>query len=253
MNSLIAQPIEPGGMVRTEPTPMALMQLAIEKGAGVGELERLVALQERYEAIQAKRLYVQAMAACQAAMPVIVRNATNNHTNKKYVNLEGIVRQARPVYMAHGFSLSFNTTDCPIQGYMRCVCLCSHTGGHTESFQIDLAIDGTGAKGGSNMTALQGAGSTMSYAERYLTQKIFNLVISDADEEGKLFGKIPIGPEQLAELEAEIAKRDMDAARTAKFINFMNIPSGKLEDMPGRDFHKAMQFLKLVKEKAGAA
>ena len=39
-------------------TPMALMQLAIEKGAGVGELERLVALQERYEANQAKKMYV---------------------------------------------------------------------------------------------------------------------------------------------------------------------------------------------------
>lgn len=231
-------------------TPMALMQLAIEKGAGVGELERLVALQERYEANQAKKMYVQAMAACQANMPIIVRNATNNHTKKNYVNLEGMVRQARPIYMQHGFSLSFNTEDCPIAGYMRCVCLCSHVGGHTEKFQIDLAVDGTGAKGGSNMTALQGAGSTMSYAERYLTQKIFNLVISDADREGELFGKIPIGAEQLGELVSDIATRDMDLA---KFVAFMNIPSGRLEDMPSRDFHKAMQFLRLKPKKAGAA
>ncbi len=247
--ALTAMPVDTA-MTRTDPTPMSLMQLAIEKGAGVGELERLVALQERYEAREAKKAYVRAMAACQAAMPIIVRNATNNHTHKNYVNLEGMVRQARPVYMAHGFSLSFNTADCPIAGYMRVICLCSHIAGHTEPFQIDLAIDGTGAKGGSNMTALQGAGSTMSYGERYLTQKVFNLIISDADKEGELFGKMPIGPEQLAELQADIDTRDMDVS---KFITFMNIPSGKLADMPSRDFSKAMQLIKLKPLKKGSA
>ena len=42
-------------------TPMAMLQVAVEKGASVEQLERLMALQERWEANEAKKEFVAAM------------------------------------------------------------------------------------------------------------------------------------------------------------------------------------------------
>ena len=55
-------------------TPMAMLQLAVEKGASVEQLERLMALQERYEANEAKKEFVAAMTQFKEHPLVIEKN-----------------------------------------------------------------------------------------------------------------------------------------------------------------------------------
>ncbi len=72
------------------PHPLLILQDAVSKGnLDPASLEKLMDLQERFDAKRAKDAYVAAMSACQAEMPVVVKNATNTHTGFK-----GIFRRA---------------------------------------------------------------------------------------------------------------------------------------------------------------
>ena len=57
-------------------TPMAMLQLAIEKGAGLEQLEKLMALQERWEANEARKAFVAAKAAFKQEPLRITKNKT---------------------------------------------------------------------------------------------------------------------------------------------------------------------------------
>ena len=65
-------------------TPMAMIDRAIASGAGIETLERLMALQERWEATQAKKVYDEAMKAAQEEMRPVLPNADNSQTKSRY-------------------------------------------------------------------------------------------------------------------------------------------------------------------------
>ncbi len=54
---------EPVNVPAQQATPYSILQLAIEKGASIDQLEKLMALQERHEANESRKAYVAAMAA----------------------------------------------------------------------------------------------------------------------------------------------------------------------------------------------
>lgn len=56
-----------------------------------------------------------------------------------------------------------------------------HEAGHTKRYYVDLPIDSTGIKGSVNKTGVHANGSTYSYARRYLTMMIFNVVLTNED------------------------------------------------------------------------
>jgi hypothetical protein len=149
------------------------------------QLKALVDLHEQWRAARAKEAFAAALNACQAEMPVIVRDAENSHTRSRYARLDGITHKAKPIYTAHGFALCFSEDDSKTPGFKRIVCDISHREGHCERRWLDLPIDGTGAKGGkSSMNEVQGCISTGSYGQRVLTCRIFNITIADTDLDG---------------------------------------------------------------------
>lgn len=168
----------------TEPTPMVLLQMAMDKGLDADKLEKLMQLHERSQDRQAEREFAEAMNACQAEMPAIARDAHNPQTNSKYAKLEAVDRQIKPVYIKHGFTLTFGTDNSPIAEHIRVTCICQHVGGHKRHYQGDFPIDIAGIKGGANKTPMHATGSTMSYGRRYLTLMIFNLVMDGEDNDG---------------------------------------------------------------------
>jgi hypothetical protein len=167
--------------------PLAILAAAVERGCDPDSLGKLLALQERYEANQARQAYAVAMHACQAEMPRVVRDKKNTQTGSRYGSLEQVQRQAQPIYSKHGFSLSYGEADCPREGAKRTICDLRHTGGHCERYHLDLSTDGIGPKGNpiGGMNKIQGEISTTSYGQRRLLCMIFNITICDEDDDGQ--------------------------------------------------------------------
>lgn len=157
---------------------------AMNPDVDIDKMERLLQMQERVLNRNAEQEFNQAMARAQTDMRPVVRDASNDQTRSRYARLETIDRQVRPVYTSCGFSLSFGTDDCPIEGHIRIICDASHVGGHSKRYKVDMPLDMTGMKGNQNKTATHAHGSTMSYGRRYLTLLIFNIAMAQEDDDG---------------------------------------------------------------------
>ena len=64
-------------------TPMTMIDRALVSGAPPETLERLLALQERWEANQGRKAFDEAMAAAKAEIPTIRKNRTVDFTSSK--------------------------------------------------------------------------------------------------------------------------------------------------------------------------
>jgi len=131
---------------------------------------------------QAAQAYSADMTACQAEMPMIVKNAVNNQTSSKYAKHEAICAAIKPVYTKAGFSLTFSQGKADQEDEIRTTCIVSHRLGHKETYYIDLPLDNKGIKGNENKTEIHGKGSTFSYGRRYLTLMIFDLATYDDND-----------------------------------------------------------------------
>ena len=236
MNAVVShQPEDPA----SGPTALiqAIERAAVNPAVDVDKMERLFALQERMLSRNAEIAFNEAMRATQAEMPKIKRNKKNSQTGSLYADLEAVTDAAAPIYTRNGFSLSFGQADCPTDGKIRILCWCSHAAGHTRLYQYDASLDMTGLKGAPNKTAIQAEGSTFSYGQRYLTKLIFNITLTDEDNDGQdAAGRIT--ESQLADLRAKIQEV---GANEAQFIRFLKVE--KLEDLPAAKYAKAIQAL----------
>lgn len=157
---------------------------AMNPDVDIDKIERLLQMQERILDRNAEQEFNQAMSRAQTDMRPVVKDAVNDQTRSRYARLETVDRQVRPVYTSCGFSLSFGTDDCPIEGHIRITCDVSHIGGHSKRYKVDMPLDMTGMKGNQNKTATHAHGSTMSYGRRYLTLLIFNIAMAHEDDDG---------------------------------------------------------------------
>jgi hypothetical protein len=150
----------------------------------VAKFGELLRMQRELVQEQARGAFNRAMAAAQAEMLPVIRDATNTHTNSKYARLETVDRAMRPIYTKHGFGVRFGSDVSPREGYIRIVCTVSHVGGYSETNYLDAPPDTTGSQGKANKTAVQAVGSSVSYLRRYLLAMVFNIVLADDDDDG---------------------------------------------------------------------
>jgi hypothetical protein len=223
-----------------QPTPIEILQTAVERGLDASQLEKLMDLQERWEKSQAEKAYNAAMTACQEEMPPVVTDATNPDTHSRFARFETIQQVAKPIYNKHGFALSFGDGDtCPLEGWKRIVCDCRHDAGHCVRYHVDLPVDGIGAKGNpiGGMNRVQGCVSTNSYGERVLTCNIFNITITGKDKDGR-------GSERISEKHIVTLNEWLDQIPDGlpPFLKFMGVES--LADIPMQEFGKAVAALK---------
>lgn len=165
------------------PTPMDLLSVALHNNAAIDVIERLAALQEKQLAREAEIDFNEALTRVQEQIKRIAPDLDNPQTRSRYASYAAIDRKIRPIYAAEGFSLSFNTADCPIADHVRVTCRVALRG-HKEMYQVDMPADGKGAKGGDVMTKTHATGAAMQYGMRYLVKYIFNIAIGDEDTDG---------------------------------------------------------------------
>jgi len=149
----------------------------------VEKMERLLAMAERLQAKRAESEYDQAMNAAQSEMLPVARDSDNPQTRSRYVSYGALDRAVRPIYTAHGFSLSFGTRATG-PDRVTITCRVSHRAGHTDRVEIEMPADGKGAKGGDVQTKTHATGSAVSYGMRYLLKMIFNIAVGEYDDDG---------------------------------------------------------------------
>lgn len=219
MNAVVQQELP--GMPEPATVLAIISRVASDPNADIDKMERLMAMHERMTAKQAEMAFNAAMTACQKEMPAVLRNKVNEEKTARYADLEQLDKIARPIYTKHGFALSFGTADCPLPGHARQTCLVSHVGGHSRTYQGDIPLDLTGPKGNPNKTGVQGFGSTMSYGQRYLTKLIFNIALTNEDNDGE--GTLEtINEEQIASIEALLTELGKDKK---KFLKWAKVDS----------------------------
>lgn len=215
-------------------TPMAMIDRALSLGATPETLGKLMDLQERWEANQAKKVFDEAMTLAQAEMRPIVVNAENDQTHSKYATYEALDSVLRPIYIKHGFSVGFDTEDSPKPDHVRVVMELSNSG-HTKAYRVDMPTDGKGAKGSDVMTKTHATGAALTYGRRYLLGMGFNLTITkDTD------GNSPENPGDT--IDAMQARYLIDMIETAsaderKILDF--VKGDKIETLTVAQFKKA--------------
>jgi hypothetical protein len=165
-------------------TPAQLLSQAIEKGMGVAELEKLVALQERWEANQARKAFFEAFTAFQAECPDLRKTKavkfkeTDPKPQYMYATLGDITRQLRDLLKRHQLSYRWEITSTKEE--IKVVCLVSHIEGHTERTEMTSAPDPSGSKNG-----IQARGSAVQYLKRYTLEGALGLSTTESDIDGK--------------------------------------------------------------------
>ena len=163
-------------------TPADLLRIAVEQGADLDKLERLMDLQDRYNATQAKKLYDEAFAAFKAeAVKIIKGRAVTDGPlkGKSYAELHDVVNAVTPALSKHGLSSSWKLTK-DEKDWMEVTCYLRHIGGHEESVSMGGQPDAGGAK-----NAIQARASTKTYLERYTLKAITGLSEQYDDTDGR--------------------------------------------------------------------
>ncbi len=238
---------------RPAPPPATLDQqillAAADPRVDVEKMRALTDLRRQMRMEDAEEQFNLALTAAQTEMRPVEADANNPSTKSKYATLYGVDKALRPIYVKHGFSISYNTTDSPLPAHTRVLAYVSR-GLYTRTYQYDVAIDAKGPKGNDVMNKTHAGGSALSYGKRYLLLMIFNVTIHrgiDRDDDGRAAsGDLAVTPQQLAEL---VKLADDAGADKAKFCVVMDVES--FAEIPQSRFAEAKQQLnRKLKKKA---
>ena len=165
-------------------TPAALIQSAVAGGADLEKLEKLLDLQLKWEANEAKKAYVIAMAAFQADPPKIEKDRHVKFETAKgiveydHATLANVTSKINNALSKHGLSAGWKTSQDETR--ISVTCKITHIMGHSEETILKSASDLTGGK-----NAIQAIGSAISYLQRYTLLSLTGLATFDMDDDGK--------------------------------------------------------------------
>ena len=147
-------------------------------------MEKLLDMQERYDANEARKDFAADFAAVQSEIEAVVKTECNPQTKSKYAGLGGVIEMSKPVYTKHGFSIIYYEGETEVAEHIRVCADVLHRAGHKETYHYDVPLDGHGIKGNVNMTKIHGKASSVSYGRRYLLCMIWNIPTQDDDGNG---------------------------------------------------------------------
>lgn len=171
----IAERQEPAANSGTAVTPSTLLSMAVQQNADLQKLEKLMELEERWKAAQARQAFNEAVAAFKANPPKIIKDKDNKQYNSKYVSLENLVNTANPELSKHGLNVRWDVSQ---ESGIKVTCILSHSLGHQERVSMVGAPDDSGKK-----NALQQIKSTVTYLKGATFEAVTGLASSEFNED----------------------------------------------------------------------
>lgn len=234
MSAQQLKPIEQGHVSEVRViTPMEIMHDAIMKGSPVEIIERLMALQERYDANQGRKAFDQAIAAAKAEIPTIAKNrkvdftTQKGRTNYDYEDLGEIARTVDPILSKHGLSYRFRSHQ--DGNKVTVACIISHRDGYSEETSLSAETDTSG-----NKNSIQGIGSAATYLSRYTLKLALGLAAAKDDDGKAADPDERLSEKQLTELLTLADDLNVDKI---KFCEWASVES--FADIRRADFQKA--------------
>lgn len=225
--------IEPQSQAVASVTPMSLLQSAVASG-NMELAEKLMSLQDRWEATQARKSFDAAVAAAKAEIPPITRNATG-HNSKKYADFAAIAIVVDPILGRHGLSYRFRTAQ---SDRISVTCILSHKDGHSEETSLSAPPDTSG-----NKTPIHAMGSTLTYLQRYSLVQMLGLAAAQDDD-----GKAATTKETITQKQADTLTDLIEAhgKNRASFLKWVNkaAKADRLEDIPADLYESCVDAIK---------
>lgn len=158
--------LEVAASTAIDTSPPAVIARALALGTPVADLKELMAMQERWEANQARKAFVAAMARAKAKPPEILKDKhvsfqTSKGTTEYDHASHGNVTLTIAQWLAEfGFSHRWETKQEPNK--ITVTCILTHELGHHESVTLFCSHDDSGGK-----NAIQALVSAKTYLERH--------------------------------------------------------------------------------------
>ena len=210
-----SQPPSQSGSV----TPDKMLQMAVEQGADLDKLEKLMDLQERWEKSEAKKAFVSAMNRFKANPPKLVKNHKVDYTNTKgqrthynHATLDHICEVIGSALSEVGISYRWQTEQMD-NGAVRVTCILTHESGHSEETPLQADPDQSGGK-----NSIQAVGSTVTYLERYTLLAATGMAAEDQDDDGQAASKVQAAAASRTITEAQV-KQLRDTAKSVGIEN----------------------------------
>lgn len=171
--------------IKKELTPIEIIGQAVLSGnVPVETMEKLMALQERWEANKAKKEFDEALAGFQSECPTIkktkiVKNKDGT-TRYAYAPLDSIIEQTKGLLAKHGLSYKFDTK---VNGMVEVTCRLTHKAGHSETSFFAVPVDKD-----AYMTAPQQFASALTFAKRYTFCDVVGIMTGDEDNDANKIG-----------------------------------------------------------------
>jgi len=221
-------------------SPAALMMKAVQGGMDLEKIQKMMDLQERWEANQARQSYTQSMADFKKNPPEIEKDKHVKFKTEKgiteydHASLGNVTTKINAALSDHGLSAAWFTNQ--TEKGVSVTCRITHILGHYEETTLTAANDQSGGK-----NAIQALGSTISYLQRYSILSLTGLSTNDMDNDGA--GEVErITEKQMSTLLDMINEKGVDQAKFQKFMECENI-----EEIPAADFGKAVAALKAAR------
>lgn len=240
-------PIEVPDQAMTVQQPMTMpqvIQYAIQSNAGVEQLEKMMALQERYEKNEAKKAYHVAMAEFKKNAPDIEKDShvkfqkkDGSYTEYNHASLANVTTTINEALSEQGLSAAWiqSQTD----DKLTVTCKITHILGHSESTSLTAPPDISGGKNG-----IQGIGSTNAYLQRYTLLSLAGLATSEMDDDGAGSEAEYIDDGQIEKFNLDIEEKDIDLGM---FLDYMQAET--LDKILTKDIKKAKHAIKTAKGK----
>jgi hypothetical protein len=230
---------------QTALTPMDMLNQAVSQGANIDVLEKLMALQERWEKNQARKAFEEAMASAKAEIPVIIKNREVDFTSQKgrthywYEDLSAVANAVTPILARHGLSYRFRTSSPPNEP-ITVTCIISHRLGHCEENTLCGPRDDTG-----NKNNIQQVGSTLTYLQRMTLKAALGLSAAK-DDDGRATSAPPrqtIDAEEAQTIRDRLAAIGMSEAKFLAWVRTTQRGVEKIEDIDAELFDSCQEAI----------
>jgi len=182
MNAKVER-MEPAGEVQQGQqlaiTPMAMLQIAVQQGADLEKLQKLMDLQERWEKNEARKAFVTALTAFKSNPPTLTKNKHVKFGTTEYdhATLDKVTEIVGKALSQHGLSHRWEVEQ--KDAAITVACVLTHEKGHSERVQMQATADTSGSK-----NSIQAIGSTVTYLQRYTLLAATGLAAKAQDDDG---------------------------------------------------------------------
>jgi len=207
-------------------SPDSLLELAVAKGAGLDQLEKLLDMKERWEKGEARKAYFLAVAEFKAEPIVITKDKVNKQYASRYTSKGNLVNTVNVALSK--FELTARWDVSQEEDSITVTCILSHSQGHSEQVSLTAPPDDSGSK-----NIIQQIKSTKTYLEIATYEAVIG--VASTDDPGDTDGNMPrqtINDNQVANLEALIEEVGADKEaflRMLKVESLAQLPASKYD------------------------